>query len=330
MLGARSIGSRYLGAGRATGTVPTPVSGSGSAVATGAGAITSRTLIGATAGSALSTGTGVIRRRLGLQGIASAVSTGSSTVGARQPVSGAGSALASGTGPVGVRKPISGDGFSLASGQVATIARRRPVAGAASAASNARAPVGRRRSLSGSSSAIATAASVVVSGQKIFGAGSALATGIGRFPGEFRGDIGGGRIIYVPPRFPVLRVEPRKPIITIKVDDEGIMLLDTKFKQPAEVVDYVLDLRDWFDEVDSEDYIVSGTISIDITGDPDDLEAGPGSKEAFDPIGASEPKLARIWLGGGVDGVEYKVTILVTTNGGRVEELDLPVVVEEL
>lgn len=330
MLGVRSIGSRYLGAGRAIGTFPTPVSGAGSAVATATGTVSVRTPIGAAAGSAVSTGAGTIRRRGGIQGAASAVSVGVSPIGVRQPVSGAGNALAAGAAHIGVRKRVSGEASAIAAGQPISVARRRPVRGSGAAASEARAPVGRRRPVAGSGSAVADAASAAVAGQKISGAGSALATGIGRFPGQFLGDIEGGRVIIVPPRDPVLRIEPKRPIITIRIDDGGTMLLDTKFKQPAEIVDYVLDMRDWFDIVDRSDYIVSGSVSIDITGDPADLESGPGAKEEFDTIGASDPQLARIWLGGGRDGVEYKVTIQITTNGGRVEEVDLPVVVEEL
>jgi len=111
-------------------------------------------------------------------------------------------------------------------------------------------------------------------------------------------------------------------------------VLDAKEKQPSEIVDYILDMRDWFRRVDSEDFIVinASSVTIDITGDPEDLVAGPTSpsvKPEIESADGLEPKLARIWLGKGRDGVEYKVTIKIQTNEGRVEEVDLPVIVEE-
>ena len=105
----------------------------------------------------------------------------------------------------------------------------------------------------------------------------------------------------------------------------------TRTKQPGETVDYILDMREWFDEVDTQDYIdiAESSVAVDISGDPDDLELGPGAKPEIEGIGV-EPQQARIWVAGGRDGVEYKVTTTLTTSQGRVEEHDLTIIVEDI
>lgn len=79
-------------------------------------------------------------------------------------------------------------------------------------------------------------------------------------------------------------------------------------KQPAEVIDVVLDYTDWFAERDD------APASIAVTSDT-------GITIADDSLIANE---ARIVLSGGTDGVRYKVTVLLTTNASPaiVKEVD--------
>lgn len=135
-----------------------------------------------------------------------------------------------------------------------------------------------------------------------------------------------GRIIDVEPKDRELFVEPKDRAIVFFGDDEGYSM-ETRVKQPAEVVDYDVDMREWFKLLPG-DSIASATVEIDQTDDPDDLEAGPGVQPET-VLAGSSPKICKVWLGGGRDGVDYKVTVTLTTNGGRVEEVDFIVQVVE-
>ena len=101
-------------------------------------------------------------------------------------------------------------------------------------------------------------------------------------------------------------------------------------KQPREVVDFTVDMRDWHREIPAphSDFIEDVEIEIDIQGDPDDLVSGPGTQPVWQPVG-SPPREAKCWFGGGRDGIEYKITALVTTDEGRVEEYQWRLLVEQ-
>lgn len=104
-------------------------------------------------------------------------------------------------------------------------------------------------------------------------------------------------------------------------------------KQPSEIVDYAIKMTDWFSPLDDSDYIAS----IAVTSSPafgagaGDLQLGPGAlpdttlmadKSGLDRIG-------KIWIGGGTDGTSYYVTAVITTDLGRVEEVDFKIKVKE-
>ena len=332
MLGARTIGPRFLGAGRAVLAPAIPISGSGSASATGTGAV-GRASDAFGTGTAVSTGTGAVLRRRGLLGTATATATGQGAPGAILVVAGAGEGQAQGQGALGSTRPVSGSGAAKGLGS-STIGRTKDIAGAGDAFGIGSARLGARRLVSGAGDAEGLGDGTPAISRFIAGTGSAVATGFGSFLTPFTGTFASGRIIFIPPRDPNLLIPARNPIIRIRVDDEGIIVLQSKEKQPSEVVDYVLDMREWFKKVDPADYIdqAASTIAITPTGDPEDLVAGPAdptSKPALESADGLEPKLVRIWLGRGRDGIEYKVTIKIQTNKGRVEEADLPVFVQD-
>lgn len=96
-------------------------------------------------------------------------------------------------------------------------------------------------------------------------------------------------------------------------------------KQPSEVVDYDLDLRDWFAGL-GVDFVQEASLeSISPSGE---LEGGSDTNPEIVLVG-SPARIVKVWVSGGNDGGEYLVTVKVTTNAGRVEEIDLRVFVEE-
>lgn len=99
----------------------------------------------------------------------------------------------------------------------------------------------------------------------------------------------------------------------------------TFFKQPREVTDYDIDSEEYFEDIDDEWDTVS--IEIDnVTVPP--LEAGPGALAEYELIG--DPKhTVKIWIGGGLHREKYKVTVLMTSVSGRVEEEEFFVKVKE-
>ena len=136
-----------------------------------------------------------------------------------------------------------------------------------------------------------------------------------------------GRIIDVIPKDRQLFVLPKNRVIEFAGDDRGLSM-ETRVKQPREVVDYDIDMREWFKLLPG-DSLASVDLFIDIQSDADDLEAGPGVLPDTVLIGDTNPQICKVWLGGGRDGVDYKVTAVLTTNGGRVEEVDFIVRVIE-
>lgn len=97
-------------------------------------------------------------------------------------------------------------------------------------------------------------------------------------------------------------------------------------KQPREVVDYDIDMTEYFEPLGSDE-IVSALIEVDPTTSPV-LEVGPGVHAEYDLVGSPAHTL-KIWLGGGVDGTRYKVTAVITTADARVEEVEFFVKVRE-
>ena len=78
-------------------------------------------------------------------------------------------------------------------------------------------------------------------------------------------------------------------------------------KQPADVLDYTVDLTNW---------MVSG-----------DTITPSGPSIAVTQGASTQPK---IWVSGGTNGKQYKVTTTIVTNGGRTKEIDFNVLVTEI
>lgn len=101
-------------------------------------------------------------------------------------------------------------------------------------------------------------------------------------------------------------------------------------KQPSEVLDYGIDLVKWFAKTSSEDFIIPDglTVSVTGTGVAPDLEIGPGAQPTHSLLGSPARQL-KVWVGGGVDGVDYKVTVKLVTDYGRELEVDFTVKVRD-
>lgn len=104
-------------------------------------------------------------------------------------------------------------------------------------------------------------------------------------------------------------------------------MTDTFIKQPSEILDYMIEADNFF-ETNPEDDIQGVTVTTTGTGIPPELELGPGGLPDFQLLG-SPPQDYKIWLGGGVDGITYKVTTVMTTQDGRVKEHEFKIKVKD-
>lgn len=100
----------------------------------------------------------------------------------------------------------------------------------------------------------------------------------------------------------------------------------TAKKQPAERLDYDIDLTEWFEDAEGDE-IASATATVLLisgTGVGDTLAVDGAVALVGDPS-----RVVKVWLIDGVSGNSYKVTVRATTEGGRIKEVDFKVVVKE-
>lgn len=89
--------------------------------------------------------------------------------------------------------------------------------------------------------------------------------------------------------------------------------MDIFVKQPADVLDYGVNLSKWLVEGDSVN-------SSSATVSPSGLTISVTNSAT------SEPK---VWASGGLDGTEYQITLTAITTGGRSKEFEFKIVVAE-
>lgn len=92
------------------------------------------------------------------------------------------------------------------------------------------------------------------------------------------------------------------------------MILGTFSKQPVEVLDYDIDCSEW---LVSDDALASATAVVDGTG------------LIVDSVLISSPRV-KVWLSGGTNGSTYKVTVTITTEDGRVKQVEFRVRVRDV
>jgi hypothetical protein len=91
------------------------------------------------------------------------------------------------------------------------------------------------------------------------------------------------------------------------------MILAKYEKQPAEVKDYDIDYADWL--IPAED-----TIDFITTTVTSETEATPTLEVDYTEQTIT---LAKLWISGGTVGTQYKVTVFMTSVGGRIDESEL-------
>lgn len=106
------------------------------------------------------------------------------------------------------------------------------------------------------------------------------------------------------------------------------MAIGTFTKQPAEILDFDIDYSEFFDALGGD--TISGMPTAAVTaassGVVADLTLGPGSLPEVDLV---SNQIAKVWVGAGISGATYKVTVTMTSAGGRVKEADVTVRVRE-
>ena len=102
--------------------------------------------------------------------------------------------------------------------------------------------------------------------------------------------------------------------------------MEIRYKQPADVIDYDIHMEEWFRSMgnDQLDEVVFAGVFPD-----GELTLGTDEYPAVSLIG-EVPKIAKVWVRGGVSGREYKITVRLKTRIGRVEEIDFIIIVEDL
>lgn len=99
------------------------------------------------------------------------------------------------------------------------------------------------------------------------------------------------------------------------------MILKKFTKQPNEFKDYDVDFSPWLTPIN--DTLDDETHSVVCLDDPLDTALTVTSVQLT-------PTKAKVWVGGGTDGYVYKVTLLMTSVGGRTDESELIFAVGEV
>ena len=104
--------------------------------------------------------------------------------------------------------------------------------------------------------------------------------------------------------------------------------MTTFTKQPRDVLDYDVDMSDWFselpeDDIQSVEVHVSSLAELEPT-----LVVGPPPHLPLVVIGV-RPVRFKLWLGGGTNYVDYVVTCVVITQQDRQKEIEFKVKVRD-
>ena len=97
------------------------------------------------------------------------------------------------------------------------------------------------------------------------------------------------------------------------------MNLGTKNKAPRDQLDYDVRYTDWLTPGD-------GIASAQVTVDAMDALGAP-DLHATEIVAASD--LVKVWLSGGTSGRTYKVTVLATTDDGRIKDDEFRIKVKD-
>lgn len=99
-------------------------------------------------------------------------------------------------------------------------------------------------------------------------------------------------------------------------------------KQPRDVLDFDVDMTDWFAGLGDDIQRVDVSVRSDMEDVPT-LVAGPLPHPAVVLLG-EPPTRFKVWLGGGTDRTDYIVSCLVATEADRQKEIEFKVRVRDL
>lgn len=99
------------------------------------------------------------------------------------------------------------------------------------------------------------------------------------------------------------------------------MKLGNKEKQPIEIKDYPIDYSAWLAECGGDTINGASTqiLNMDTPGDTSLEDNGTEVSQSA----------VRVWLRGGTPGQKYKVSVTVTTTGGRVDQSEFHIKIKE-
>lgn len=100
------------------------------------------------------------------------------------------------------------------------------------------------------------------------------------------------------------------------------MILKKLKKQPRERKDYTIDYSEFLAPASDSLETVTTTVTTLLDGEPTD-DPGTGTGPLVVDDTALSASQATVWISGGVDEADYKVTVIVTTDGGRTDESEL-------
>lgn len=104
--------------------------------------------------------------------------------------------------------------------------------------------------------------------------------------------------------------------------------MSTFTKQPRDVLDYDVDMSEWFASIPGDDIELVEVIVTSLSEQEPTLIVGPLPHPAVILIG-SEPVRFKLWLGGGTEYVDYVVTCVVTTEQDRKKEIEFKIKVRD-
>lgn len=104
--------------------------------------------------------------------------------------------------------------------------------------------------------------------------------------------------------------------------------MSTFTKQPRDVLDYDVDMSEWFESIPGDDIQSVEVIITSLSESEPTLVVGPTPHRDVILIG-SDPVRFKLWLGGGTEYVDYVVTCIVSTEQDRKKEIEFKIKVRD-
>jgi hypothetical protein len=103
------------------------------------------------------------------------------------------------------------------------------------------------------------------------------------------------------------------------------MILGTFDKQPADTLDYDIDFTSILDDGDTIASTGSPPVPmpLSVVVSPSGLTLGP-------TVVINNGKTVKQWLSGGLNRIQYKITLTITTSAGRVKQVEFVIRVKDV